>query len=336
MKKYLIITTLATMCLSFSCTSMEEPEKLSHQDPAEQLGTKAYGDKSPKIIAYVETNDTNPLNAGDYFTEDGEPFVDIVELFAANLWRETVGGAVRPVLHLNDKLTNILENSGVDMYVKPLQEMGIKVLLTVICDWTGLGFANMNDTQAQQFAEIMAFAVEKYGLDGVGLNDEYANYQDSLVDGSFGNIIKKLHALLPPDKLITTFEWGYIDSSQINSEAGALLDYAYTGYTYWNKTSSIAGMTNDRWAPSSYLLGNTYSNSTLNLINYVSQRASDEGYGAIMTFNIRQSSDVDPMPVFQAMSDGIGCGTLYCDDGDRARDVVIVPYGYNITYSDIQ
>ena len=45
MKKYLIITTLATMCLSFSCTSMEDPEKLSHQDPAEQLGTKAYGDK---------------------------------------------------------------------------------------------------------------------------------------------------------------------------------------------------------------------------------------------------------------------------------------------------
>lgn len=127
MKKYLIITTLATMCLSFSCTSMEEPEKLSQQAPAEQLGTKAYGDKSPKIIACVETNDTNPLNAGDYFTEDGEPFVDIVELFAANLWRETVGGAVRPVLHLNDKLTNILENSGVDMYVKPLQEMGIKV-----------------------------------------------------------------------------------------------------------------------------------------------------------------------------------------------------------------
>ena len=95
-------------------------------------------------------------------------------------------------------------------------------------------------------------------------------------------------------------------------------------------------MTNDRWAPSSYLLGNTYSNSTLNLINYVSKRASDEGYGAIMTFNIRRSSDVDSMPVFQAMSDGIGCGTLYCDDGDRARDVVIVPYGYNITYSDIQ
>lgn len=58
-------------------------------------------------------------------------------------------------------------------------------------------------------------------------------------------------------------------------------------------------MTNHRWAPSSYLLGNTYSNSTLNLINYVSKRASDEGYGAIMTFNIRRSSDVDPMPVFK-------------------------------------
>lgn len=336
MKRTLIITTLATICILFSCKSIEQPSQSSHLVPAEKTATKAYGDKSPKIIAYVETNDTNPLNAGDYFTEDGNPFVDIVELFAANLHKETANGQVRPVLYLNDKLANVLENYDVEMYVRPLQEMGIKVLLTVIGDWQGIGFANMNETQAQQFAEIMAFAIEKYGLDGVGLNEEYAYYQGPLVDGSFGSIIKKLHALLPPDKLITTFEWGHIGSYQIDSEAGALLDYAYTGYTYWNGTSDIAGMTNDRWGPSSYNLGSTYSSLSRELIKYYSGKASDEGYGAIMTFNIRRSSDVDPMPVFQAMSDGIGCGTLYCDDGDRARDAGIVSSGYSITYSDIQ
>lgn len=53
-----------------------------------------------------------------------------------------------------------------------------------------------------------------------------------------------------------------------------------------------------------------------------------------MTFNLRRSSEVDPMPVLQAISDGIGCGTLTCDDGDRARNAGSVSTGYTLTYSE--
>lgn len=45
--------------------------------------TRAYGDKSPKIVVYVETDNTNPLNAGDYLLSDSSTVVDIVELYAA-------------------------------------------------------------------------------------------------------------------------------------------------------------------------------------------------------------------------------------------------------------
>ena len=331
MKTRFIFASLAAVAgMLISCNKEMTP---SVQDTDETTPmTKAYGDKTPVVTAYIETNDTNPLNAGDYFDENGEPFFDIVELFASNIHKETVNGQVRPTLYLNDKLTPVLEGTGVTTYVRPLQEVGIKVLLTVLGDWQGVGVANMTDTQAEQFAEILAYAVEKYGLDGIGFDDEYANYSGSLVSGSFGNIITKLHAKLPADKLITVFAYGY--TNQINSAAGALIDYAYTNFTYWNGTPGISGVTKDRWAPIALNLGNTYRSSTLNTIRSNSKRTKDEGYGAIMTFNLRRSSEVDPMPVLQAISDGIGCGELSCDNGNRARTAGSVSTGYTLTYSE--
>lgn len=328
--KFFFASLAAVAGMLISCNKEMTP---SVQDTDETTPmTKAYGDKTPVVTAYIETNDTNPLNAGDYFDENGEPFFDIVELFASNIHKETVNGQVRPTLYLNDKLTPVLEGTGVTTYVRPLQEVGIKVLLTVLGDWQGVGVANMTDTQAEQFAEILAYAVEKYGLDGIGFDDEYANYSGSLVSGSFGNIITKLHAKLPADKLITVFAYGY--TNQINSAAGALIDYAYTNFTYWNGTPGISGVTKDRWAPIALNLGNTYSSSTLNTIRSNSKKAKDEGYGAIMTFNLRRSSEVDPMPVLQAISDGIGCGELSCDNGNRARTAGSVSTGYTLTYSE--
>ena len=328
--KFFFASLAAAAGMLISCNKEMTP---SVQDTDETTPmTKAYGDKTPVVTAYIETNDTNPLNAGDYFDENGEPFFDIVELFASNIHKETVNGQVRPTLYLNDKLTPVLEGTGVTTYVRPLQEVGIKVLLTVLGDWQGVGVANMTDTQAEQFAEILAYAVEKYGLDGIGFDDEYANYSGSLVSGSFGNIITKLHAKLPADKLITVFAYGY--TNQINSAAGALIDYAYTNFTYWNGTPGISGVTKGRWAPIALNLGNTYSSSTLNTIRSNSKKAKDEGYGAIMTFNLRRSSEVDPMPVLQAISDGIGCGELSCDNGNRARTAGSVSTGYTLTYSE--
>lgn len=328
--KFFFASLAAAAGMLISCNKEMTP---SVQDTDETTPmTKAYGDKTPVVTAYIETNDTNPLNAGDYFDENGEPFFDIVELFASNIHKETVNGQVRPTLYLNDKLTPVLEGTGVTTYVRPLREVGIKVLLTVLGDWQGVGVANMTDTQAEQFAEILAYAVEKYGLDGIGFDDEYANYSGSLVSGSFGNVITKLHAKLPADKLITVFAYGY--TNQINSAAGALIDYAYTNFTYWNGTPGISGVTKGRWAPIALNLGNTYSSSTLNTIRSNSKKAKDEGYGAIMTFNLRRSSEVDPMPVLQAISDGIGCGELSCDNGNRARTAGSVSTGYTLTYSE--
>ena len=131
---YLIIILISSIITG--CTQIEEKDITVSN---ESMVTKSYGDKYPIMSVYIETNDINPLNAGDYMLEDGTAFFDVAELFASNINKDKNGN---PTLFLNDKLANILENEGVEKYVRPLQEKGIKVLLSVIGNWQHIGLAN--------------------------------------------------------------------------------------------------------------------------------------------------------------------------------------------------
>ena len=340
MRKFYSFCALAVMsAMLLSCSKDLAPVQADPQDDvvSQAIATKAYGSVSPKIAVYVETNDENPLNAGDYYRADGTALVDMVELFAANLNKETVSGVVRPTLYLNDKLTNVLENGGVATYVQPLQAKGIKVLLTVLGNHTGLGFGNMTSTQVDEFTDILAYAVTKYGLDGIGFDDEYADYNPvpSSSSTSFADIITSLRSKLATGKLITVFGYGdYI--SQINATAGAAIDYAYTNFSFWNTSISISGVTYNRWAPSSYNLGNSYLQYYTSAISTYATQAKNNGYGAIMCFNLRRYSEVNPTPVFNAIASGAFSTTVTRDNGDRARDAGSVSGGYTITIDDVE
>ena len=318
--------------MMFSCQQAEEPTMDKAQEPV--VKTRAYGDKTPTVTIYVETNDVNPLNAGDYKLPNGKPYADIVEFFASNIHKRTVNGVVEPTLYLNDKMTNLLENGGAQKYVKGLQDKGIKVVLTVLGDWQGIGVANMNATQTTQFAKILAHAVEKYGLDGIGFDDEYSNYSSSLINGSFGSIITKLRNLMPAGKLITVFQWGNYGSSQINAAAGAQINHAYANFGY-NTYIGISGVTKDRFAPLSINLGSIGSD-----VSYYGDKAyelAEAGYGSIMHFNLRTRSQADPLPLFKAIADGAwGETNVTCDNGNRPQDWTFVSSGYEITMDEVE
>ena len=309
----------------FSCQQAEEPTMDQGQAPE----TRAFGD-TPVVAIYVETNDTNPLNAGDYTMSNGKPFAGIVELFASNVRKRTVNGVVEPTLYLNDKMTNLLENNGYLTYVKPLQDKGIKVLLTVLGDHLGIGVASMNSTQATQFAQILAHAVAKYGLDGIGFDDEYADDWGSTNSTSYSEIITKLHALMPADKLITVFDWGYTGS--INAEAKACIDYSYHGY-FGTGFYGSGLLEKARWSPVSTNLGSSTDPSTLNSL---ATRAKSQGYGAFMFFNLRRSSQVNPLNMFSATASGLYGLTVTNANGNRAQDWTFVPAGYEINMDEVQ
>ena len=335
MKPYKFLCLLSL--LTAACTDGVLPASDTDSGPQ----TRAYGDKTPKIMVYVETNDTNPLNAGDYYLADGKPVIDLVEFFAANVHKRTVNDVVEPTLYLNPELTRLLEpdpaapdSTGWHKYVKPLQEKGIKVLVTVLGDWQGIGVANMNSTQTTQFAAILAHVVEKYHLDGLGFSDSYGNYTYT-VSTSYSEIITKLRALMPADKLITVFEWG--NTGTISREAVGCIDYMYHGQ--WSPllfvSSSSTGIDNARWAPIALNLGGRFSSLYLTRLRANSMRAVNDGYGMICNFNLRRSSDSDPLPVFAAYAQGAYNATVTCDGGDRPQDWQFVSGGLTITRDDV-
>lgn len=314
--------------MMISCQQAEEPTMDKAQEPV--VKTRAYGDKTPKITIYVETNDVNPLNAGDYLLSDGSAYADIVEFFAANLNKETVSGVVRPTLYLNDKMTNLLENGGAATYVAGLQAKGIKVVLTILPNWQNIDFTSLNDTQADQLATILAYAVNKYGLDGIGFDNEYGG-SVTTVPGSFGNLITKLRAKLPAGKLITLFQYETGGSSQIDATAGAKLDYVYSNFAMYNTNISVAGVTKEHYAPMSINLGSISSVSRYGDYAY---DLTEAGYGSIMHFNLRTRNESDPLPLFNAIADGAWGETVTCENGNRPQDWTFVSSGYTITYDE--
>ena len=72
----------ASALLMTSCQQAEEPIA---NDPTDQAGpmTRAATLGNFYRVVYVEVNDVNPLNAGEYLLSDGTPFFTHVILFAA-------------------------------------------------------------------------------------------------------------------------------------------------------------------------------------------------------------------------------------------------------------
>lgn len=346
MKKHLL--TLATVLFAIgalftSCANDSEEPQI--QSDGTQISTRAYGDKSPKIMVYVETNDVNPLNALCW-EMNGEKFIDILNLFASNIHKDADG---YPTVYLNDKLTRILEpdsnnptTTGFHKYVKPLQEEGIKVCMTSLGDWQGIGVANMTPEMADRYADILVYCVDRYGLDGINFDDEYANYSSTIYN-SYSHVIKALRAKLDAkfgagNKLITVFQWG--NYSQIDSEAAAMIDYVdhgSFGYNNFVSSSSISGITNNRWMPQAILLGNSYNVLQQNQIKTKSTQSATGNYAGIMLFNLRPSNDVSPLPVFQAIANGAYssatvsnvCSTPYTQDWE------FIDGGFELTKDDV-
>lgn len=302
-------------------------------DGAQPQETRAFGDKTPKVMVYVEINDNDPRIATSYHlgtAADGPVFIDILQLFASNIHKDAAG---YPTLYFNDKMAPMFE--AVNTYVKPLQDAGMKVCLTVLGDWQKIGVANLNADQADRFADILTYVVEEYNLDGIGFDDEYSDY-DSYVAGSYSRVIKALRAKLDNKfgtgaKLITVFNWGA--TSQIDAAAGAMIDFVDQGTFGANAwyPASIPGVPTSKKMPQAIQLGNSYLTSQLTQIKNRSSQAATGGYGGIMMFNMRRASDRNPLPVFKKIAEGAFNSTVTYDGTDYTRNWTPDPNGYTIT-----
>lgn len=180
--------------------------------------------KTGMTVAYYDPTGTQyralPLaSAGRYTTSDGGAAVDVVCIFAANLQHELIvqdgkgnnitytGLADRSLVHHsivcgNPKIYYLLNSKN---GIQDLQSKGITVLLTVMPNRQNIGWSSFDSVGDQADASAVArqckAAVEKYGLDGIDIDDEYSSAPVK-IRNSLAMLSAKLRFEMP-DRIIT-------------------------------------------------------------------------------------------------------------------------------------
>ncbi|MFB7500570.1 endo-beta-N-acetylglucosaminidase H [Streptomyces sp. NPDC056161] len=239
--------------------------------------------QGPTSVAYVEVNNNSMLNVGKYTLAGGGNAFDVAVIFAANINYDT--GTKAATLYFNENVQRVLDNAATQ--IRPLQQKGIKVVLSVLGNHQGAGFANFPSQQAASaFAKQLSDAVAKYGLDGIDFDDEYAEYGNNGTGqpnaSSFVYLVSALRANMP-DKIISLYNIGPAASrlSYGGVDVSSKFDYAWNPYYGTWQVPGIA-LPKSKLSPAAVEIGRTSQSTVADL----ARRTVSEGYGVYLTYNL--------------------------------------------------
>lgn len=249
-----------------------------------KLGTNAIGVSGPKGVCYVEVNNNDILNVGNYTLSTGEQLFDIGIIFAANINYNTT--TQKAELFFNPQVTAVLNNAATK--IQPLQAKGIKVMLSILGNHQGAGISNFPSQQAaQDFAQLLANAVTTYGLDGIDFDDEYADYGTNNTgqpnSSSFVYLVTALRQLMP-NKLISFYFIGPAASnlSYNGVTVGSKIDYSWQAYYGSYGAPNVPGLAKSNLGPAAIDIQSTDASTAASL---ATQTVSD-GYGIYLYYNL--------------------------------------------------
>lgn len=197
------------------------------------------------FVFYVNTSEYQPLIAQDYLLSK-------TDMMMNPIWYKTIGNIInlrivtvtydavtgRAKLDLGSDMTYVLNHAV--KYIRPLQEVGRKVCISIEGGGTGLGFCNMSDGQIADFTAQVKTVIEQFELDGVNLWDRNAGYgkegMPAVNTTSYPKLIKALREALGSDKLLTLTVYEEPTETFWDTEAtggiavGDYIDYAWSGY----------------------------------------------------------------------------------------------------------
>ena len=193
-------------------------------------------DRKIKNLCYVEVNRENMLNVGEYTMKgDKTPFFDIASVFAANI---RLDDEDKPYVSCNEQTRFVLDN--IEKTVRPLQDKGIKVNLSILGDHTAAGMRSLSRESSRIFAKELKAYMDIYGFDGIDFDDEYSTYATD----------QKIEPYIPSAAVAPSIEactqQRYADlmyeCRQIMPDK-AMGIYWYTGYDY--PAGTVEGKTTD-------------------------------------------------------------------------------------------
>ena len=246
----------------------------------------------PIGVVYVEVNSNNILNSECYtLLNSGQQLFDIAIIFAANINYDVTHH--RAVEFNNENVTKVLQNK--TTYIKPLQDKGIKVLLTILGNHQGAGISNFTSRAAViDFAKQLRDTVNFYGLDGVDFDDEYADYGNNGLpqpnDSSFTMLLAACRQFMPT-KLLTFYYYGPATNKLTYKgyDAGKFLNYSWNAIYGTYIPPIVPSLDKTKLAPAAIWIQNTPASTAKSLAT----RTKTDGYGAYLYYDLTNRNAVN-------------------------------------------
>ena len=255
--------------------------------------------KNQMTIVYISPVSSQQFrDIASYTSADGSPAVDVVCIFGGNYCTKEYpclrAGNNNPPTDkpLNPNIQQVLEDGS----VKFLQDKGITVLLTILNGHSLVGWSQFtNEIDATGFVNYLKTdMVDKYGLDGIDIDDEYSNGKaiaTSLV--MVTSIMKKIM----PDRIISKalFNDGqYFIPSVDGKRLSDTLDYGWE-MTYGAPPQYVLPPY-VKYGMSETVVSKGFWSGGLSLtLNEDVQWIKDNGYGGVMVFAFDNKSNVELM-----------------------------------------
>lgn len=257
------------------------------------------------FVFYINTNDFQPLLAQDYIMRKKlargttvawyDAVGNIINLRTVMLDYDAATG--RALLNLGNDMRYVLDHAV--KYIRPLQEHGSKVCISIEGSGKGLGFCNLTDEQIVDFVAQVKTVVEEFGVDGINLWDRSAGYgkegMPAMNTASYPKLIKALREALGGEKLLTVTVYEEPTSTFWDTQAtggiavGDYIDYAWSGY---NSESEVPQLL-DPWHPELAYVSDYTQKPIANL--------PKERYGCI-NFPIYSTTSVDISDIEQVLN----------------------------------
>lgn len=286
------LLAVGTACAILFFGAACQKEKLSSVDALNAGKTAATGASVQTVtktggisVCYVEVNSNALLNTGKYtLTTGGQQLFDIAIIFAANINYNTTTG--KAVLYNNPNVSNVLANKATQ--IVPLQNKGMKVLLSILGNHQGAGFCNFTSrTAAHAFAKQLSDTVAYYGLDGIDFDDEYADYGNNGTtqpnDSSFVMLVDELRQLMPT-KIISFYYYGPAASrlSWGGKKVGDFANYSWNAIYGTYSVPNVAGLTKSQLGPAAVDIQSTSQTTA----NSLATQTKNNGYGVYLWYNL--------------------------------------------------
>lgn len=225
-----------------------------------QMGEYKLNQEQVFTVFYLNTALYQPLLVDEYLMSKLDENWE-------NAWPErpdgtrTIGDIVNlrtVVLDYDAATSRALLNLGADMryvlghatkYIRPLQDKGRKVCISIEGGGKGLGFCNLTDAQIADFTAQVKAVVTEYGLDGVNFWDRNSGYgkegMPAMNTTSYPKLIKAVREALGDGLLVTLTdhmeptEYFWDTAAMGGIEVGQYLDYAWSGYLDNSKDMQI-------------------------------------------------------------------------------------------------